>query len=300
MGILKASLMDVTGSIHYYLNTFAEAHKLKFVNTTSIESVTTLMQQGTDQLILVQEKVTSKTFTDIQYRIFISWATSTDSDALKTLDIFNDFMVQFPRFTTFNIYDYKGLLLNQLDCTGIKFVLSVIEQELTSRAQMRNNLASIQFNIKGLANIEVLFSPAPKFGHAAIIGESYMITKPGVLYISLARLEALGTMFAKPVVNYAGVVQISSKASLDTLAGVLYVSSAALEASAEVVSKSGGILYSASSINGNANMMALGATYMFSNIDLSGTASLESTPYTLFVVNNGNSVVNNGVPITNT
>lgn len=146
-----ATVEDATLSIYTRVNEFAENIGFGFAATTSIESASTLLMDGGDKIILVQDKLKLQTFLEAEYKIFISFAETIETNALKTTEIMSDFFDTFPRYSKICVYEADGLKLDTsvFNDTGKALVIKDIGQEVISITQMRNNLNAIVLKLVG-------------------------------------------------------------------------------------------------------------------------------------------------------
>lgn len=146
-----AAVEDVTLSVYTEIKKFADSFNLNFAATSSIESASSILMDGTDKMVLVQNSLKDKIFLDIEYKIFVSFATITDVNALKTTEIMSSFMEQFPRFSKFCVFESSALkqVPSIYTDTGKAMVIKDIGQEVTSITQMRNNLTAIVLKLTG-------------------------------------------------------------------------------------------------------------------------------------------------------
>lgn len=142
---------DVTLSVYTVVKQFADSIGFDFVATTSIESASTILMDGDDKIILVQHSLKDSTFIDLEYKVFISFAETIESNAIKTTEIMSNFISQFPRYSKICIYEASGLkeVPSTYIDTGKAVVVKDIGQEIISITQMRNNLNSITFKLLG-------------------------------------------------------------------------------------------------------------------------------------------------------
>ena len=146
-----ASVADVTFSIYTVVNKFARSINFDFVSTTSIESAASAMMDGTDKLILVQTKVEDKIFLDMEYKIFVSFAKSTDINSIKESEIISQLIDLFPAYSKVCIYDANDLkkVPSVYTDTGKAMVVKSISQDIVSITQMRNNLSCVVVKLSG-------------------------------------------------------------------------------------------------------------------------------------------------------
>ena len=146
-----ATVEDVTLSVYAEVKKFADSKNLGFATTTSIESVSSILMDGKDKVILVQDKLQDKTFLDLEYKVFISLATTTDVNGLKTTELMSDFQTLFKRFSKVCVFEAEGLktIPSVMTDTGKAMVIKDIGQEIVSTTQMRNNLNCIVLKLAG-------------------------------------------------------------------------------------------------------------------------------------------------------
>lgn len=146
-----ATVEDVTLSMYTEVKKFAETKDLGFAATTSIESASSMMMDAEDKMILVQHKLQDKTFLSVDYKIFISFAKTTDVNALLTTSIMSAFIEAFPRFSRICIHDAEALkqVPSVYTDTGKAMVIKEVGQEVLSITQMRNNLNAIVLKLTG-------------------------------------------------------------------------------------------------------------------------------------------------------
>ncbi len=146
-----AGVEDVTLSIYTEMSKFAKTVDLGFVATTSIESASSMMMDAEDKLILVQDKLKDKTFLSIDYKIFISFAETTDVNALKATEIMSKFLDTFKRYSRICVYEAGGLKQIPSVYTSTKKAMVIKEtgQEIISITQMRNNLNALILKVTG-------------------------------------------------------------------------------------------------------------------------------------------------------
>jgi len=146
-----ATVEDVTLSIYTEIKKFADSHDMKFVATSSIESASSILMDAEDKIVLVQDKLKDETFLSLEYRIFVSFAQTTDVNSLELTRIMSDFMVQHKRFTKFCVFETAGLrqVPSVYNDTGKAMVIKEIGQEILSITQMRNNLNAIVLKLTG-------------------------------------------------------------------------------------------------------------------------------------------------------
>jgi len=149
-----ATVEDATLSIYAQVKQFADQVSMGFVVTTSIESASSILMDGGDKIILVQDKLKLNTFLDIEYKVFISFAKTTETNALRTTEIMSKFFDMFPRYSKICVYEAAGLKLasSEFNDTGKALVIKDIGQEIISITQMRNNLNAIVFKLTGYIN----------------------------------------------------------------------------------------------------------------------------------------------------
>ncbi len=149
-----ATVEDATLSIYAQVKQFADQVSMGFVVTTSIESASSILMDGGDKIILVQDKLKLKTFLDIEYKVFISFAQTTETNALRTTEIMSKFFDMFPRYSKICVYEAAGLKLasSEFNDTGKALIIKDIGQEIISITQMRNNLNAIVFKLTGYIN----------------------------------------------------------------------------------------------------------------------------------------------------
>ena len=160
-------------------------------------------------------------------------------------------------------------------------MISNIEQELTSRSQMRNNLASVQFNIMGLANKAVLHIPSPKQGQVFITGIAYSMVHAVVDYAAESILEANAT------IEVSGYLIINAMSHMQA--------SATVNATGSFPT-----LYGEAHLDAMADLSINALSIAFGSSELSAEAIIEATRDTQFIVNNNNNIVNNGNVVVNT
>ncbi len=146
-----AVVEDVTLSVYTTIKKFADSEALGFAATTSIESASSMMMDGEDKIILVQHKLKDHVFLDLEYKIFLSFAKTTEVNALKTTNIMSKFLEQFPRFSKVCVYEAEDLkkVPSVYTDTGKAMVVKDIGQEVLSITQMRNNLNAIVLKLTG-------------------------------------------------------------------------------------------------------------------------------------------------------
>jgi len=146
-----ATVEDATLSVYAEVKKFADTVDMGFVVTTSIESASTLLMDGGDKIVLVQDKLKDQTFLDLEYKIFISFAQTLETNALKTTEIMSSFFDMFPRYTKICVYEARGLKATPSEFinTNKSLVIKDIGQEIISITQMRNNLSAISLKLIG-------------------------------------------------------------------------------------------------------------------------------------------------------
>ena len=146
-----AKVEDVTLSVYAEVKKFADSKSLGFVSTTSIESVSSILMDGKDKIVLVQDKLEDKIFLNVEYKLFVSFAETTDVNGLKTTEIMSDFQEEFKRFSKICIFEAAGLktTVSEFVDTGKAMVIKDIGQEVISITQMRNNLNCIVLKLTG-------------------------------------------------------------------------------------------------------------------------------------------------------
>lgn len=146
-----AAVEDVTLSVYTEVKKFADSQDLGFVATTSIESASSMMMDGKDKIILVQNSLKDRVFLDVEYKIFVSFAETTEVNGLKTTEIMSEFLTQFKRYTKICVFEAGPLKGNPsvYTDTGKAMVIKDIGQEIISITQMRNNLNCIVLKLTG-------------------------------------------------------------------------------------------------------------------------------------------------------
>ena len=146
-----AVVEDVTLSVYTTVKKFADSEGLGFAATTSIESASSMMMDAEDKIILVQHKLKEKVFLDLEYKIFVSFAKTTEVNALKTTNIMSKFLEQFPRFSKVCVYEAEQLkqVPSVYTDTGKAMVVKDIGQEVLSLTQMKSNLSAIVLKLTG-------------------------------------------------------------------------------------------------------------------------------------------------------
>ena len=146
-----ATVEDATLSVYTQIKAFADTVSMGFAVTTSIESASSMLMSGEDRLILVQNSLKDKIFLDLEYKVFISFAQTVESNAMKTTEIMSKFFDKFQRFSRVCIYEATGLKQapSVFNDTGKALVIKGIGQEIVSITQMRNNLNAIELKLTG-------------------------------------------------------------------------------------------------------------------------------------------------------
>ena len=146
-----ATVEDATLSIYTQVKAFADTVNMGFVVTTSIESASTILMNGEDKLILVQNSLKDGIFIDLEYKIFLSFAESVESNAMKTTSILSKFIEAFPRYSKICVYEASGLkqVPSMFTDTKKALVVKAIGQEIVSITQMRNNLNALDLKLTG-------------------------------------------------------------------------------------------------------------------------------------------------------
>lgn len=146
-----ATTEDVTLSIYTEVKKFADSIGFGFVVTTSIESASSILMDGKDKLVLVQEKLKDGIFLEASYKVFISFASTIESNALLTTEIVSKFLLAFPKYYNFCVYEAASLKAapSIYVFTGKKLVVKEVGQELLYITQMQNNLNAIAFKLLG-------------------------------------------------------------------------------------------------------------------------------------------------------
>lgn len=146
-----ATIEDVTLSVYAQVKTFADTNNLGFVATSSIESASSLLMDAEDKVILVQDKLKDGTFLDIEYKIFVSFAKTTDVNALRITELMSKFQVEFKRFSRICVFEAAGLksVPSVYTDTLKAMVIKDIGQEVVSITQMRNNLNCLVLKLTG-------------------------------------------------------------------------------------------------------------------------------------------------------
>lgn len=146
-----ATVEDVTLSVYVEVKEFADAQGLGFAATSSIESASSIMMDGKDKIILVQNSLKDKIFLDLEYKIFVSLAETTEVNAMKTTEVMSAFITRFKRFSKICVFEAAGLKQapSVFNDTGKAMVIKDIGQEVVSITQMRNNLNAIVLKLAG-------------------------------------------------------------------------------------------------------------------------------------------------------
>jgi hypothetical protein len=146
-----ATIADVTFSMYSVVKKFADTINFGFVSTTSIEAADAAMIAGEDRLVLVQTRLEDKVFLDIEYKIFISFAKSTDINSIKETEITAALVDLFPAFSKVCIYKAEDLkkVPSEYTDTGASMVVKSIGQDIVSITQMRNNLSCVVVKLAG-------------------------------------------------------------------------------------------------------------------------------------------------------
>ncbi len=142
---------DVTFSVYTEVKKFADSINFGFAVTTSIESASSILMDGRDKILLVQESLKDGVFLEASYKIFISFANTIESNALLTTEIVSKFLLAFPKYYNLCIYEAASLKLSPsvYVYTGKKLVVKEVGQELVFMALMQSNLNSIAFKLLG-------------------------------------------------------------------------------------------------------------------------------------------------------
>ena len=146
-----ATVEDATLSIYTSIKAFADEVEMGFAATTSIESASSMLMDGKDKLILVQNSLKDKIFLDLEYKIFISFAETLETNALKTTEIMSKFFEAFPKYSKVCIFEAAGLKQAPSVFIDTKKALVIKDagQEIVSITQMRNNLNAIIIKLTG-------------------------------------------------------------------------------------------------------------------------------------------------------
>ena len=148
---MAATIEDVTLSVYALVNSFAASKELDFLATTSIESAASLMHEATDKLILVQNKLSAKTFLAVEYKIFLSPAATTDINSLLETEIMSDLLELFKLYSKVCVYEASGLkqVPSVFSETGVRMVVSKVGQNIVSITQMKHNLNAVEVTLLG-------------------------------------------------------------------------------------------------------------------------------------------------------
>ena len=146
-----AVVEDVTLSVYTEVKKFADTVNLGFAATTSIESVSSMMMDGKDKLILVQNSLKDKIFLDIEYKIFVSLAETTEVNGILSTEIMSKFLDTFKRYSKICVFEAEGLkqVPSVYTNTQKAMVIRDIGQSIVSITQMRNNLNCIELKLTG-------------------------------------------------------------------------------------------------------------------------------------------------------
>lgn len=146
-----AVVEDVTLSVYTEVKQFADTINMGFAATTSIESASSMMMDGKDKIILVQNSLKDRVFLDIDYKVFVSLAETTEVNGLKSTEIMSKFLDTFKRYSKICIFEAAGLkqVPSVYTTTNKAMVIKEIGQEIVSITQMRNNLNCIVLKITG-------------------------------------------------------------------------------------------------------------------------------------------------------
>lgn len=146
-----ATVEDATLSVYAKVKAFADTVSMGFAVTTSIESASSMLMSGEDRIILVQNSLKDKIFLDLEYKIFISFAETIESNAMITTKIMSKFFDDFPRFSKICVYEAEGLkqASSVFNDTNKALVIKDVGQEIVSITQMRNNLNAIVLKLTG-------------------------------------------------------------------------------------------------------------------------------------------------------
>ena len=146
-----ASIEDVTLSVYTQVKKFADTVNLGFAVTTSIESASSMMMDGEDKIILVQNSLKDRTFLELEYKVFVSFAKTSEVNGLLTTEIMSKFLGVFKRYSKICISEATGLkqIPSVYNDTGKALVIKDIGQSIVSITQMRNNLNCIELKLTG-------------------------------------------------------------------------------------------------------------------------------------------------------
>lgn len=146
-----ASVEDVTLSMYTKVKKIADEIGFGFVSTTSIESASSTMMDAKDKLVLVQTKIKDAIFLDAEYKIFVSFAASTDINSIKETEITSLLLASFPAFSKVCVFEASALkqVPSVYTDTGKAMVVKTVSQDIVSITQMKNNLSAIVVNLTG-------------------------------------------------------------------------------------------------------------------------------------------------------
>ena len=148
---MAATLEDVILSMYYKVNSYADSINFGFESKTSIESVSTAIEDDKDKLILVVSKANRDSFLKIEFKVFVSLADTKDVNSIEYTHILAELMAIFKKFS--KICVYQAAELKQVPSVFIDthrlMVVVEAKQDITSIAQMRNSLAAIDIKLSG-------------------------------------------------------------------------------------------------------------------------------------------------------
>jgi len=146
-----ATIQDVTLSIYTRVKAIADEVSMGFAATTSIESASSSLMDGVDKLVLVQTKLKDGVFLDAEYKIFVSFATTTDVNSIKEAEITSKLLAAFPAFSRVCIFQAEDLkkIPSVYTDTGKAMVVKTIGQDIVSMTQMHNNLSAVVITLTG-------------------------------------------------------------------------------------------------------------------------------------------------------
>lgn len=148
---MAATVEDVILSMYYKVNSYADSIGLGFESKTSIESVSTALEDDEDKLILVVSKTSDKSFLNIEFKILISLASTKDVNSVRYTEILTGIMAIFRKYSKVCVYKADGLKQVPSVFIDTLRLMVVVEakQDIMSIAQMRNNLAAVNVKLSG-------------------------------------------------------------------------------------------------------------------------------------------------------
>jgi len=148
---MAVTVEDVTLSIYAEVKSFADTVGMGFIATTSIESASSIMMDGKDKIILVQNSLKDRIFLDLEYKVFVSLVETSEVNGLLSTEIMSKFLDKFPRYSKICVVEAAGLkqVPSVFTATDKAMVVRDIGQTIISITQMRNNLNCIELKLTG-------------------------------------------------------------------------------------------------------------------------------------------------------